>query len=92
VRAVAVALLAFTAAGCGAHRDVTTGKAIFRRDCSSCHTLDGREHGAIGGDLVVAHLGVRALASFARVMPVRPRLDRADADAVARYIHGAGER
>lgn len=42
---------------------------------------------AIGGDLVKASLGVRALASFARVMPVHPRLDAREAQAVAQYIH-----
>ena len=78
-------MLAAALAGCGSHRAVS-GEAIFQHDCASCHTVDGREHGAIGGDLVKAHLGVRDLASFARVMPVRPRLDAQEADAVARYI------
>ena len=77
------------AAGCGSHNAVS-GKSIFEHDCASCHTVDGREHGAIGGDLVKAHLGVRALASFARVMPVHPRLDEREAKAVAQYIHARG--
>jgi mono/diheme cytochrome c family protein len=84
-RAVILALLAAVVCSCGAHR-TAAGKAIFDRDCASCHTLDGREHGAVGGDLVVANLGVRALASFARVMPVHPRLDAREANAVARYV------
>lgn len=85
-RAVVLAAIAVVAVGCGSHR-AASGKAIFERDCASCHTADGREHGAIGGDLVKAHLGVHALASFARVMPVRPRLDEREAQAVAQYIH-----
>jgi mono/diheme cytochrome c family protein len=68
---------------------MTRGQAIFDRSCASCHTLDGRESGAVGGDLVNAHLSARDLASFARVMPVRPPLSRADARAVAAYVHAA---
>lgn len=72
------------ASGAGAlHR----GRQIFVRSCAACHTLAGRERGAVGGDLVALRLSVADLASFARVMPVRPRLSRADALAVAEYIH-----
>ena len=91
MRLAVVALLVLVAAGCGSHR-TDAGRRIFVRDCSTCHTVDGREHGTVGGDLVVAHLPVRALASFARVMPVQPRLDEREANAVARYIHSVRPR
>jgi len=65
---------------------VSQGRRIFARSCAACHTVAGRESGAIGGDLVNAHLSVADLASFAAVMPVRRRLSPTEAAAVARYI------
>jgi mono/diheme cytochrome c family protein len=88
VRAASALLAAVALAGCGG----ASGHAIFVRDCAGCHSLDGREVGAPGGDLVLAHLDVRDLASFARTMPVRPRLTERQAAAVAAYVHAVTER
>jgi mono/diheme cytochrome c family protein len=63
------------------------GRLIFARSCAGCHTLAGRESGAVGGDLVNAHLSVADLASFAKVMPAPKRLSSADLLAVAEYVH-----
>ncbi len=62
------------------------GRAIFASQCSSCHTLAGRESGAIGGDLVLGHLKEKDVASFARVMPTARPLSQTAAAAVASYI------
>ncbi|HEX7084696.1 MAG TPA: cytochrome c [Gaiellaceae bacterium] len=87
----ALALLAavsvLLSTGCGETR-VSRGRAVFRSSCAGCHTVAGRERGAVGGDLVLAHLDVADLASFARVMPASKPLSRADALAVADFVHG----
>ena len=72
--------------GCGGASQTGRGHAIFEQECSSCHTLTGHDTRADGGDLAIAHLRVADIASFARVMPVRPPLSKADAVAVARYV------
>jgi mono/diheme cytochrome c family protein len=82
-------------AGCGGAKqnsDVSVlrhGRAIFVRSCAGCHSLVGHEVGASGGDLAIGHLDVRDLASFARIMPTRPRLTNAEVEAVAEYVHAA---
>lgn len=79
-------------AGCGARQrssraaEQQRGRAIYVRACAGCHTLAGRESGAVGGDLALVHLGVGDLASFARAMPARRPLSPGAADAVASYI------
>lgn len=79
-------------AGCGgAHGGrraelLVRGQKIFASECSGCHTLVGRERGAIGGDLILARLNEKDLASFARVMPTKRPLSPAAAAAVASYI------
>jgi mono/diheme cytochrome c family protein len=73
-------------AGCGGASQTSRGHAIFESECSSCHTLTGHDTSADGGDLAIAHMPVADLASFARVMPVTPRLSKSDALAVARYV------
>jgi mono/diheme cytochrome c family protein len=80
----AAALLAL--AGCGSGTPVSRGHAIFTRQCASCHTVTGHDTRADGGDLAIAHLTVADIASFARVMPLRRPLSRADTFAVARYV------
>jgi mono/diheme cytochrome c family protein len=80
--------LATAAGGCGGQH-ASDGRAIYDRSCSGCHSLTGHERGADGGDLATLHLGVRDLASFARVMPVTPPLTREQALAVARYVRAA---
>ena len=85
---VAAALVMVVATGCGSGADTTAkhGKALFASQCAQCHTLAGRESGAPGGDLAVPKLHVADIASFARVMPTRRRLSRAEALAVATYV------
>jgi mono/diheme cytochrome c family protein len=79
-------------AGCGGTHDgprselLVRGQKIFASECSGCHTLVGRERGAIGGDLVLAQLNEKDVASFARVMPTTHPLSPAAAAAVASYI------
>jgi len=63
------------------------GKTVFAAACSSCHTLTGHDSHAPGGDLAIARLSTKAVASFVRVMPVH--LSAADAYAVATYVHEA---
>ncbi len=88
--AALVAAAAFGGAGCGGEPSAGSppgGQAIFARECSSCHTLTGREHGTVGGDLARTGLSAAAIASFAKVMPVPTPLSRAEASAVAEYVH-----
>jgi mono/diheme cytochrome c family protein len=76
--------------GCGSGGEISRtarGHAIFTQRCASCHTLTGRDSSADGGDLGIAPMSVRDLVSFARVMPLRSPLSRADGLAVAQYVH-----
>lgn len=63
---------------------------MFAAACASCHTLTGRDTRARGGNLAIAELSPRDIASFVRVMPVR--LSPADVDAVAAYVHAAAAK
>jgi len=93
MRFLAVAAVALVAAGCGGHgRRAVGGRAIYVQDCSGCHTLSGRERGAVGGDLVRANLRVADIASFALEMPTPRRLTAAQAAAVARYVDAVAAR
>jgi mono/diheme cytochrome c family protein len=74
-------------AGCGGGTPTSRGHAIFTQQCRSCHTLTGHDTHADGGDLGIARLSVADIASFARTMPLPKPLSRADAAAVARYVH-----
>ena len=90
--ALVVAAASAATSGCGDRHSTTSatvrgGHEIFTRSCAACHTLTGHESGAPGGDLAGTNLSVHDLASFARVMPVRPPLTPAQVDAVARYVH-----
>ncbi len=79
-------------AGCGGSRravaegQLRRGRTVFASSCAGCHTLAGREVGAVGGDLALAGLRAADLASFAKVMPTRAPLSEADASAVAAYV------
>lgn len=94
MRAVAVSatVVAGLVAGCGRGTGTSPpfaqGRKIFALQCSACHTLTGHERGAVGGDLVLAHLRQRDLESFARVMPTKRPLTSAASRAVASYIAG----
>jgi mono/diheme cytochrome c family protein len=63
---------------------------VFAAACAGCHTLTGRDSNAPGGDLAIAKLGARDIASFVRVMPVH--LSPADVEAVATYVHVVAAR
>lgn len=63
---------------------------MFARACAGCHTLTGHDTSVPGGDLAMQKLSVADIESFVRVMPVR--LTRADADAVAAYVHDQASR
>jgi mono/diheme cytochrome c family protein len=81
---MAVALLG----GCGAGRGTPErGRTVFVSSCADCHTLTGRDSGRDNGDLAKPRLSVADLESFAKVMPVRPKLSQADVLAVAQYVH-----
>jgi mono/diheme cytochrome c family protein len=92
VRALAATVVAVLLGGCGGtsapprSERLVRGQKIFASECSGCHTVSGREHGAVGGDLLLTHLGAKDLASFARVMPTTRPLSPAAAAAVASYI------
>ena len=96
VAVAAVAILGIIPAGCGGGGGTSSsstlspalqhGRTIFVHDCAECHSLAGRERGAVGGDLVNAHLDARNIASFARVMPTPKRLSATAAAAVGAYV------
>ncbi|HEY8724905.1 MAG TPA: c-type cytochrome [Gaiellaceae bacterium] len=67
-------------------RQLAAGSKIFSASCAGCHSLTGRDTHAPGGDLGLAHLNERQVASFARIMPVHPPLSRASIVAVAAYV------
>ena len=77
---VAVALLA---TACGHTAD---GRRLFARECAGCHSLTGREHGAMGGDLAIPLLAVRDLESFAAAMPTPDTVSAPQAHAIAVYV------
>jgi mono/diheme cytochrome c family protein len=86
----AAAALTLLLCSCGGHKQAhpalqQRGRTVFADACSSCHTLTGHDSRAPGGDLAIARLSTREVASFVRVMPVH--LSAADAYAVATYVH-----
>jgi mono/diheme cytochrome c family protein len=74
-------------AACGSPTAIQRGHGIFEKECSSCHTLTGHETSVDGGDLAIERMSVADIASFARVMPLKHPLSRADARAVALYVN-----
>jgi mono/diheme cytochrome c family protein len=88
VAAAAVVLAVLSGCTANERRQVEPpqpASAIFAAACSACHTLTGRDSPAVGGDLAIDGLSVRAVASFVRVMPVH--LSAAEIGAVANYVH-----
>ncbi len=88
----AAAALTFLLCGCGGHRQappslLQRGRTVFAGACAGCHTVTGRDSHTRGGDLAIAKLSARDIASFVRVMPVH--LTRADVNAVAAYVHAS---
>ena len=84
MRALVLVALALVPAGCGHGAD---GAKVFREECSGCHSLTGREHGAMGGDLAIPTLAAADIASFALQMPTPRALSHKKARAVAEYVH-----
>jgi mono/diheme cytochrome c family protein len=83
LRAATLIILALLVAGCGAPKD---GSRLFARECAGCHSLSGRERGAMGGDLAVLLLSSRDLVSFESVMPTPDRVSAAEAKSIAAYV------
>jgi mono/diheme cytochrome c family protein len=84
-RVAGAATAAITLCSCGGTA-TGAGRAIFDRACAHCHTLTGHDTTANGGDLALGSLTPAEIASFTRVMPVRPALTTAETGLVARYI------
>ncbi len=84
IRGATLGLALALLSGCGGHG--VSGRAVFQRACSGCHTLTGHDTPVAGGDLGAGRLTAAQVESFARVMPVHPRLTRAQMRAVASYV------
>ena len=82
--------LALVTAGCGGSH--LSGRAIYVQRCAQCHTLNGRDSGLSGGDLVYPKLDLKTLESFTAAMPVKPKLTQADVEAVSRYVQDVTAR
>jgi mono/diheme cytochrome c family protein len=93
VRSIALALgfaVSVVLGGCASKSQQHTAaqhpaSSTFAAACSACHTLTGHDTATAGGDLAIADLSTRVIASFIRVMPVH--LSSAEIDDVARYVH-----
>ena len=85
MRWLALPLVAVLIAGCGGH---DRGRAVFERDCASCHTLSGRGAADLNGfgNLSGTRLDAATVASFVRIMPLRRPLSAADLRAVSAYV------
>ena len=77
-------MLAVAAAAYSLASPPSRGARVFVRACAGCHTLDGRDTRAPGGDLAIARLTAAEVASFVRTMPVR--LTARDVAEVAAYV------
>jgi mono/diheme cytochrome c family protein len=92
-RSLAIAVgIAMTGVLCGCaaqtHERTAAQRSVgstFAAACSACHTLTGHNTATAGGDLAIADLSTRVIASFIRVMPVH--LSTGEIDDVARYVH-----
>ena len=92
---VAVATSAAMLASCGGSgaRQPGGGAALFRQDCSECHSLIGNESlHRQGGDLVGYDLSREILAQFTREMPARRPLSADQLAAVVSYVYAAERR
>ena len=83
VRIVCLAVLAFAFVGCGGK---PLGDRVFKSRCAGCHTVTGHDTSADGGDLAIGTMSLDDVQSFARIMPVHPRLTRSEIHAVAAYV------
>src|SRR5437763_11928489 len=85
--ALAVVLALGACGGSGAAPATRDGKALFAHNCSLCHSLTGVESPKRqGGDLLHGRFSREVMLQFAREMPVRHRLSRAELRTVADYV------
>jgi len=89
LRLVLAGTVALVLAGCGGGPSVS-GRAVFGRACSQCHTLTGHDVNIDGGDLAVGHLSRAQVESFTTIMPVH--LTPAEIHAVAGYVVSREQR
>ena len=89
-RLLAWALVIAGLAGCGAGRTpAPDGAALFRSQCTSCHTIAGNENRRTqGGDLLRFRIRRRQLLQFVGEMPTRMRLTPTQVAAVTDYVRG----
>jgi mono/diheme cytochrome c family protein len=88
-------MLVWATAACGSGHATRPpeGRALFASACGACHTLSGVSSPAHqGGDLLGFHLSRQALLQFAREMPLRRPLTRAQLATVTRYIFALQQR
>ena len=89
LRAVAAAGIV---AGCGgtSAQQPRSGQALFRQDCSACHSLVGNEsQHKQGGDLLGYQFGRAVLRQLASEMPVRPPLTSSQLTTIVDYVYRA---
>jgi mono/diheme cytochrome c family protein len=93
--AFALGLLVVALAGCGsvAQPRSPSGRALFGQECSSCHSLSGREDARRqGGDLLSFRSSRAALVQLTREMPVRRPLSAGGLRAVVDYVMAVERR
>jgi mono/diheme cytochrome c family protein len=76
-------------AGCGAGQPAhaPSGRAVFDRECSGCHSLSGHNNPRLqGGDLLNFHSTRRQLVQLAGQMPVRHPLTAPELQAVVSFV------
>lgn len=76
-------------AGCGTGQPAPapSGRAVFARECSGCHSLSGHNDPRLqGGDLLNFHSTRRQMVQLAGQMPVRHRLSSAELQAVVTFV------
>jgi mono/diheme cytochrome c family protein len=84
---IAPALAAAMLTGCGSSRPPVRGAALFRADCSSCHTLAGHTDARHqGGDLLHLDVGGAALRQFTAEMPTPRRLSAVQVRTIDAYL------
>jgi mono/diheme cytochrome c family protein len=85
----ALVALAAAVSGCGSGqtRGAPEGHALFQQACGACHTLTGHNDPRHqGGDLLGFHSTRTQMLQLVSEMPVRHPLNRAELDAVVRYV------
>jgi mono/diheme cytochrome c family protein len=90
--AVSLAVTATLLASCGAgggQDPPSSGRLVFARSCSSCHSLSGADDPRRqGGDLLDFGATRAQFLQLAAEMPVRPALREAQLRAVVGYVMG----